>query len=393
MRTVLISILAAAFMVASTQAYAGTASVWKQTGAANIAAMTFNKATNSVLYADATAGTLMQVSAGGAMVTMAQVNQAGGASANANAIGGIATDNLGNIYFTDMQTHTISKITTTNANAGTATIIAGTGAAGYSGDGASALSATFSSPAGIAIDNNNDIYIADSGNNVIRKIDSITGIVTTVAGTGVAGYSGDGGNALQATLNTPYGMASNGSGDIIFTEMGNHTVRELAFGTINTIAGTGQAGFYGDGGLKSFAQFNTPMAVAVDSKGNIFVADTGNNRVRMISNSFIETIAGNGSNTSMQAGSSMDSTSAGIALPTGVGVDSQDNLYVADSLSKNIVLVDTTGAGNTTNPNNQTSCTTGNATQTGIMLMMFVLLLMTTLWKKSGLEMRYANDE
>jgi sugar lactone lactonase YvrE len=355
--------------------------------------MTFNKATNSVLYADATAGTLMQVSAGGAMVTMAQVNQAGGASANANAIGGIATDNLGNIYFTDMQTHTISKITTTNANAGTATIIAGTGAAGYSGDGASALSATFSSPAGIAIDNNNDIYIADSGNNVIRKIDSITGIVTTVAGTGVAGYSGDGGNALQATLNTPYGMASNGSGDIIFTEMGNHTVRELAFGTINTIAGTGQAGFYGDGGLKSFAQFNTPMAVAVDSKGNIFVADTGNNRVRMISNSFIETIAGNGSNTSMQAGSSMDSTSAGIALPTGVGVDSQDNLYVADSLSKNIVLVDTTGAGNTTNPNSQTSCTTGNATQTGIMLMMFVLLLMTTLWKKSGLEMRYANDE
>ncbi len=390
MRIVFVSILATAFMLVSTQAYAGTASVWSQTGAANISALTFNKASNSVLYADSTAGTLMQVSAGGAMVTMAQVNQAGGTSANANAIGGIATDSLGNIYFTDMQTHTISKITTINANAGTATIIAGTGAAGYSGDGASALSATFSSPAGIAIDNNNDIYIADSGNNVIRKIDSTTGIVTTVAGTGVAGYSGDGGNALQAKLNTPYGMVSNSSGNIIFTEVGNHTVRELAFGTINTIAGTGQAGFHGDGGIKTFAQFNTPMAVAIDSKGNIFVADTGNNRVRMISNSLIETIAGNGSNTSMQAGSSANSTSVGIASPTGVGVDGQDNLYVADSLSKNIVFVDTTGAGNT---NNQVSCVAGNAGQTGIMLMMVALMLITTLRKKSGLEMRCANDE
>ena len=378
----MITIIAAAALVCSTQAYAGTASVWNQTGAANISAMTFNKASDSVLYADATAGTLMQVSAGGAMVTMAQVNQAGGTSANANAIGGIATDNLGNIYFTDMQTHTISKITTTNANAGTATVIAGTGQAGYTGDGASALFATFSSPAGIAIDSNNDIYIADSGNNVIRKIDSLTGFVTTVAGTGTAGYSGDGGNASQATLNTPYGMASNGAGDIIFTEIGNHTVRELAFGTINTIAGTGQAGFYGDNGLKSFAQFNTPMAVAVDSKGNIFVADTGNNRVRMISNSFIETIAGNGSNASMQAGSSMDSATAAIASPTGVGVDGQDNLYVADSLSKNIVFVDTLGAGNTTNANNQTSCVAGNAGQTGIMLMMVALMLITTLRKR-----------
>jgi len=159
----------------------------------------------------------------------------------------------------------------------------------------------------------------------------------------------------------------------------------LAFGNINTLSGTGQAGFYGDGGLKSFAQYNTPMAIAIDSRGNIYIADTGNNRVRVISNSTIKTIAGNGSNSSMQAGSSMTASNAAIASPTGLGIDANDNIYIADSLAKTIVVVSVDSLPNSTTTGQQGSClASGNTGQSGFLMMILFMLAIKYNQRKQG---------
>ena len=167
---------------------------------------------------------------------------------------------------------------------------------GFSGDGGPATAAELNAPRGVAVDASGNLYIADALNNRIRKVSS-DGIITTVAGNGSLSYSGDGGLAADAQLSGPRGLAVDGAGNLFIADFDNNTVRKIsASGIITTVAGNGVAGFSGDGGPATSAQLNGPWGVAVDRAGNLFIADSANNRVRRVSSSGdITTVAGNGS--------------------------------------------------------------------------------------------------
>jgi sugar lactone lactonase YvrE len=166
---------------------------------------------------------------------------------------------------------------------GIVTTVAGTGVAGYSGDGGSALSAQLNSPQRIALDSVGNIYIADSGNNRVRRVDAQTGVITTVAGRGVAGFGGDGGQGTSALLRKPRGVALDGDGTLYVADSGNHRIRkvDLSTGIITTVAG-GPSGFSGDGGPASAARFYNPRGLTVDDQGRLIIADTFNSVVRVI---------------------------------------------------------------------------------------------------------------
>ena len=216
---------------------------------------------------------------------------------------------------------------------GTITTIAGNGAAGFGGDGASAAGAQLNTPTGVAVDKSGNIYIADSGNHRVRKIAS-DGSISTFAGNGAPGFAGDGGAASSAQLYTPFGLAVDASGNLYIAELGNNRVRKVSTaGTITTVAGNGTTAFSGDGGQAVNAQLNYPQAVAVDAAGNIYIADTLNFRVRLVTaGGLIATIAGNG-----VAGYSGDlgpAAAAQISSPTGVAVDSAGSLYISDGATR-----------------------------------------------------------
>jgi len=181
--------------------------------------------------------------------------------------------------------------------------IAGNGTAGYSGDGGAATEAKLSSPSGVAVDTAGNVYIGDTGNNRIRKVDATTGIITTVAGSGDAGYSGDGGAATDAELDTPrdvypWGAMYAGTTDLLIADTGNNVIRWVhgPSGIIDTLAGTGDDGFSGDGGAAVDAELNAPEAVASDASLAVYVADTANDRIRRVTfgDATISTIAGGG---------------------------------------------------------------------------------------------------
>ena len=192
---------------------------------------------------------------------------------------GVAVDAEGVVYFSDEKNHRIRKIDA----AGIITTVAGTGAAGYGGDGGPATQATLNLPSGVAVDIAGNVYFADTSNHRIRKIDA-AGVITTVAGTGAAGYGGDGGPATQATLQLPSGMAVDVAGNVYFADTLNHRIRKIdTAGVITTVAGTGVAGYGGDGGLATQATLSFPSGVAVDANGyRLFFADTGNYRIRSV---------------------------------------------------------------------------------------------------------------
>jgi sugar lactone lactonase YvrE len=222
-------------------------------------------------------------------------------------------DSAGNLYIADQFDHRLRKVSTTGA----ITTIAGTGIAGYSGDGGPATSAKISFPIDVAIDSKGDILFSDSGNNRIRKI-STAGLITTIAGTGAAGFSGDGGAATSAKLNRPYGLNLDSSGDLYFADNHNQRIRKVdTAGIIHTVAGNGTAGFSGDGGLATSAELNSPDDVLPDSSGNFYITDHLNRRVRKVNSSgMISTFAGNGG-----GGCSGDgglATNASFGKPTGL---------------------------------------------------------------------------
>ncbi len=212
----------------------------------------------------------------------------------------------------------------------TITTFAGNGASAYSGDGGQAVNASLNAPTGVTIDKNGNIFIADRENHVIRKV-TASGIMTTIAGTGMAGYSGDGSSATFAQLNTPTGVAVDTLGNLYIADQQNHRVRKInSSGIITTIAGTGVPGYNGDGSSGIFKQLNQPTGVAVESNGIVYIADYGNNRIRKISSTgFISTIAGNGIAT--YAGDGGLAINASLYNPSGIAVGNGGKLYVADN--------------------------------------------------------------
>jgi trimeric autotransporter adhesin len=220
------------------------------------------------------------------------------------------------------------------SSGGTINTIAGRNVAGFSGDGGNALNATINTPGGTAVDSSGNFYIADTGNNRIRKVSS--GTISTVAGTGLGGYGGDGGAATSAMLNQPSSVAFDSGGNLYIADQSNHVIRKVSTaGVITTVAGTGTPGFNGDNILATTAQLTLPGSVAVDTNGNIFISDSGNNRIREVvaATGLIQTIAGTG-----VAGSSGDSgaaTSAQLSAPAGIALSGTD-LYIADEGNNSI---------------------------------------------------------
>ena len=239
---------------------------------------------------------------------------------------GVAVDNLGNLFIADAGNNRVRKITPQ----GTITTVAGTGGIGPGGDGGPATSAHVWNPSGVAVDASGNLFIADSFNNLIRKV-SQQGTISTVAGNGDGGFSGDAGPATSAHLSSPAGVAVDGSGNLFIADTENNRVRKVTpQGTITTIAGNGKQGFSGDGGPATSAQLGSPRGIAVDASGNLLIADTVNNRVRRVTpQGVISTVAGNGT----QGG---PASSAQLSSPAGVAVDASGNLFIADTANNRI---------------------------------------------------------
>ncbi len=237
-------------------------------------------------------------------------------------------DNAGNIYFTDSDNHRIRKV----APNGLITTVAGAGTAGFSGDGAAATAAQLSFPIGIAVDGAGNLYIADNTNQRVRKVTASTGVITTIAGTGTAGFSGDGGPGTAAQLSNVQNVAVDKDGNVYISDFGNNRVRKVAAsdGVISTIAGTGTAGFSGDNGPANAAQLSSPNNVSVDAQGNIYICDAGNSRIRKIvaATSVINTIVGTG--VASFGGDGGLATAAQVNVPIGAVVDGAGNLYFSD---------------------------------------------------------------
>ena len=256
---------------------------------------------------------------------------------------GIAVDGTGNVYIADNRDHRIRKVDTS----GTITTVAGTGAGGFSGDGGPATSAQLRRPRGVALDGAGNLYIADSENNRIRKVDT-SGTITTVAGGG--SDLGDGGPATSAQLRRPIGVAVDGTGNLYIADTDSYRIRKVdTSGTITTVAGTGAGGFSGDGGPATNAQLSFPMGVALDGAGNVYIADNFNYRIRKVDTSgAITTVAGTGagglSGDGGDLGDGGPATRAELNQPTGVALDSAGNLYIADLANNRVWKVDTNGA-------------------------------------------------
>ena len=255
----------------------------------------------------------------------------------------IITDSSGNFYFSDGQNNRLCKV---NAS-GTITVIAGTGVAGFSGDGGPATAAEISEPSGLAFDRMGNLFFGDYLNHRIRKINT-SGTITTVAGTGTSGFSGDGGPATAAKLNHPYGMIFDPAGNLFFADEYNHCVRKISTsGVISTFAGTGGSGGYsGDGGAATAAGMFYPNYLVFNSSGDMFVMDNTDHRIRKINTAgIISTFAGNG--TAGFSGDGGPCTAAEINFAGGLKFDVSGNLYIADASNNRIRIINTSGVINT----------------------------------------------
>lgn len=248
----------------------------------------------------------------------------------------IALDRAGNLYIADY-----TKIRKVDLS-GIITTVAGTGLQGYSGDGGPATSAEINTPAGLAIDASGNIFFADRENHVIRKIDA-SGFITTIAGTGTKGFSGENSPAASAQLNYPTGLALDASANLFITDQGNHIIRKIDnAGIISTLAGSQTSGFSGDGQDALMARFSAPAGITLDASGNLYVADVGNERIRKIDASgLISTVAGNGEQGFNGDGG--EATSAKLYGPNDVAIDAAGNLLIADRNNYRIRKINTAG--------------------------------------------------
>jgi len=233
----------------------------------------------------------------------------------------LAADRAGSVFFVDQDT-----VLRLDATTGVLTLVAGNGTYGFSGDNGPATNAQLNGPVGVTLDSAGDLYIADQGNNCIRKVSG--GVITTVAGNGTLGFSGDNGPATNAQLNYPVGVAVDPAGNLYIADLENFRIRKVSNGVITTVAGNGTAGFSGDNGPATNAQLNYPAGVAVDPAGNLYIADLENFRIRKVSNGVITTVAGNG--TGGFSGDNGPAVSARLDFG-GVAVDPAGNVYIADS--------------------------------------------------------------
>ncbi|WP_263381732.1 NHL domain-containing protein [Granulicella arctica] len=247
--------------------------------------------------------------------------------------GAIAFDGQGNLFLAETNRHVIRRVDLTGA----ITTIAGNGTQGFSGDGGSAAAARLDSPTGIVVDTAGNVFIADSHNQRVRRIDAISGMMSTVAGNGLAGFGGDGGAATRARLDQPAALALDGSGNLFIADSRNHRIRQVAIatGVITTFAGSGLQGFSGDGGPAIAAPIDSPSGLAVDVTGNLYLADMHNHRVRKVSVAgLISTVAGTGN--AGFAGDGGVAAKALLALPRGLSVDAAGNVYVADANNQRV---------------------------------------------------------
>jgi trimeric autotransporter adhesin len=260
-------------------------------------------------------------------------------SASLNYLTGVAVDAAGNVYIADTDNNRIRLVT---KSTGIITTVAGDGGEGYQGDGGLATSTSLRHPEDVALDASGNIYIADTGNDRIRLVTKSTGIITTVVGTGGQGFVGDGGLATLAALNYPSGVELDASENIYIADTINYRVRMVtkSNGIITTVAGGGMMkGNLGDGGLATLAALSAFNSVAVDASGNIYIAETNSNLIRLVTKStgIITTVAGDG-----QQGYNGDggpATSALLWYPHAVDVDKSGNVYIADSGNNRIRLV------------------------------------------------------
>jgi sugar lactone lactonase YvrE len=189
----------------------------------------------------------------------------------------IAFDGAGNLYIADRDNHAIRRVDA----GGIITTVAGSGDRGFAGDDGPATEAELSRPQGVAVDGAGNIYISDSENNRIRRVDA-SGVITTIAGTGQPGYSGDGGPALEATIVDPYVLVVDGGGNLLFSSSGNVVRMIDANGIIRTVAGTGEGGLSGDEGPATQGQLSFPTGLVFDAAGNLYIGEVGNQRIRIV---------------------------------------------------------------------------------------------------------------
>ncbi len=271
-------------------------------------------------------------------------------SASLDLPAGVALDGAGNLYIADTGHNRMREV---SAAAGLISTLAGNGSAGYAGDGLASTSTavSLSAPNGVAVDGAGNVYIADTGNNVVREIAASTGTIATVTGTGARGKSGDGGAATAALLNQPRGVSVDANGNLYIADTANHRVRRVdaVTGIISTTAGngttnpsTGAGGYAGDGGAASLSELNLPYAVAFDAAGNLFIADSGNNVVRVVAaaggmiapSSLISTFAGTG--TVGDSGDGGAAVLATLSSPSGIAADAAGNVLIADTQNASV---------------------------------------------------------
>ena len=283
----------------------------------------------------------------GVIRTMAGTNQRGFSGDGGSAVSaafhgprGAAVGPDGTVFIADTFNHRVRRVDP----GGAVTTLVGTGQAAYSGDGGPAVSATLHWPHGLAVDPTGaGLYIADSANHRVRRVDLASGIITTVAGSDAAGAAGDGGPATAARLQDPKAVYASPSGGLYIADSGNDRIRRVdPTGTITTFGGTGVPGFSGDGAPATAAQFDGPRSVAGDGAGNLYVADDNNHRIRRIDGAgVVTTLAGTG-----VAGFSGDggpAVSAELDHPRGVAVDGRGNVFIADSMSARVRMIDPGG--------------------------------------------------